>query len=362
MEKTSDFFDTWVKSQETFIENWTATAKKLQESFLTLAGTKGKDPDTAGQGVFDLYNSWMNAVVCALKENGDPYLNIVKDTLSKTFGSSNAYTKLYEIWLPLAGAIQDMVSSAESYRELIDPVKYKEIIDNIFGLTSAKAISEYYDQAVKLVQTFGTSASGFVGPWTDAAQKSMKTFPHVAEGRPESLLNVFHAMFNAFDSTFGRAFHVPAVGKDREKVELILKGLDDMSVYLAKNTEHQHMMYVTGLTAMEKVIETFAMKVREGKEINNFSEFFNLWIEVNEKAYYALFKTEGFSKLQGEVLDSSLNVRKHFFKLMELYLYDFPIALRSEMDDLYKTIYELKKRVKGLEKEIKKSAAQEAGA
>lgn len=362
MEKTSDFFDSWVKSQETFIENWTATAKKLQESFLGLGGPKGKDPDATGQGVFDLYNSWMTAVACALKDNSDSYLKIIKDTLSKTFSSSHAYTKLYEIWLPLAGAIQDMVSSAESYRKLIDPAKYKEIMDTIFGLTSARAISESYDQAVKLMQTLGTSASGFVGPWTDAAQKSMKTFPHVAEGRPEFFLNAFHTMFNAFDSTFGRAFHVPAVGKDREKVELFLKGLDDVSVYLAKNTEHQQMMYVTGLAAMEKVIETIAGKVRDGKEMKDFSEFFNLWIEVNEKAYYALFKTEAFSTLQGELLDSSLNVRKHFFKLMELYLYDFPIALRSEMDDLYKTMYELKKKVKGLEKELKKLSVQEAGA
>jgi polyhydroxyalkanoate synthesis regulator phasin len=36
---------------------------------------------------------------------------------------------------------------------------------------------------------------------------------------------------------------------------------------------------------------------------------------------------------------------------MELYLYDFPVALRSEMDDLYKTVYELKKKVKSLEKQ-----------
>ena len=362
MEKPSDFFDTWIKSQETFIGNWTAAAKKMQESFLGSDGPKGKDPDTAGQGAFDVYNSWMTAVARALTENGDSCLKMVKDTLSKTFTSSHAYTKLYEIWLPLAEAVRDRFSSAESYKELVDPVKLKEVMDTIFGLTSAQAISEYYDQAVKLMQTFGTSASGFVGPWTDAAQKTIKTFPHVAEGRPESFPNIFHTVFNAFDSTFGRAFHVPAVGKDREKVELLLRGLDDVSVYLAKNTEHQQMMYVTGLAAMEQVIETIARKVRDGKEIEDFSEFFDLWIEVNEKAYYALFKTEAFSTLQGELLACSLNVRKHFFKFMELYLYDLPIALRSEMDDLYKTMYELKKRVKGLEKEIKKLSAQEAGA
>ena len=74
--------------------------------------------------------------------------------------------------------------------------------------------------------------------------------------------------------------------------------------------------------------------------------------QVNEKNYQALFQTEEFSKMQGELLEADLKVRNQFSKLMELYLDDFPVALRSEMDDLYKTIYELKKKVKSLEKQV----------
>jgi hypothetical protein len=85
------------------------------------------------------------------------------------------------------------------------------------------------------------------------------------------------------------------------------------------------------------MIAAVADKVSQGEEFKDFSEFFNLWITVNEKAYSALFKTRDYAKMQGEVLEASLNVRKHFFKLAELHLYDLPIALRSEMDDLYKT-------------------------
>ncbi len=361
MEKVTDFFDAWLKSQERFIETWTETAKKAQEAFLHLAGT-GKGASDAGYGFFTLYNSWSRAVADALREAGGPSLDTLKDTLAKTFSSSNAYMKLYDLWLPFMKAFQEKVSDPGYYRELIDPAKYKEIIDGLFGLNTPETISRYYDQALKLAQTLGASARGFVEPWAGAVQEGMKMMPQMAEGRPESFMNIFHAIFNAFDSTFGRIFHVPAVGKDREKIELLLRGLDDMSVYLAKNTEHQHMMYVTGLTAMEKVIETISGKVREGGDLKDFDEFFNLWIDVNEKAFYSLFRTEEFAKLQGELLDSSLNVRRHFFKLMELYLYDFPVALRSEMDDLYKTVYDLKKRVKTLEKEIEKKSAREAAA
>jgi len=73
---------------------------------------------------------------------------------------------------------------------------------------------------------------------------------------------------------------------------------------------------------------------------------------VNEKAYSVLFQTEAYAKMQGELLEASLEVRQHLFKLTELYLYDLPIALRSEMDDLYKTVFELKRKVRGLEKQL----------
>lgn len=335
MEKVTDFFDTWFKSQEKFIESWMETSKKMQQSILTLG--------MPGEGI---------------KET----VGIAADTASKLFSSSNVYMKLTEIWLPLIQAIQEKSGNIDSCMDLFDPAKYKEVMDQIFGLSSPETMAEFSDQAAKLLQTFGTSAMGFMGPWTEVMQKNVKILPQFAEGHPESFMNIFHNIFNAFDSTFGKVFHVPAVGKDREKVELLLRSFDDLAVNLAKNTEYQHALYVTGMTAMKKVIESIAGKMKSGEEIKSFNEFFDLWIDTNEKTYLELFQTEEFSKLQGELLESTLNVRKHFFKLMELYLYDFPIALRSEMDDLYKTIYDLKKKVKSLEKQIKNLPVEEVTA
>lgn len=326
MEKAYDFFDTWVKSQEKIIENWMETSKKMQQSFYGHVVPDGGVKET---------------------------MTTMAETATKLFSSSNVFVKLSEICLPLIKAIQEKGGNIDFSEDLFDPARYKEVMDSIFGLSSPEAITELYNQAVKLLQTYGASAMGFTGPWTEAIQKNTKLMPQLVEGRPESLMHIFHNMFNAFDSTFGKVFHVPAVGKDREKITLLLRAFDDLALNIAKNIEYQNMLYITGMKAMEKVIETLAHKIKSGEEIKNFDEFLDLWIDVNERTYLELFHTEEFSKLQGELSESTLTVRKHFFKLMELYLYDFPIALRSEMDDLYKTIYDLKKKVKGLEKRLK---------
>ncbi|HYA26482.1 MAG TPA: poly(R)-hydroxyalkanoic acid synthase subunit PhaE [Thermodesulfovibrionales bacterium] len=349
MESTKDFFDTWVRSQERILENLIDTTKNFQQAFWGLGSNGG---GISGPDDFqNVYASWATAIRNALRDTGTVDMNLIEDTLSKALSGSNVYLKLHEIWLPLFKAIRERTASPDAYKDLTDPLKYKEVLDRVFGF-DPDAISQISAQATKFLETFGHSAREFMKPWAAATEKSRTTFPRFAEGHPESLMKIFHDMFEAFDNTIGRIFHVPAVGKDREKIELLLRGFDDLTVYLAKNIEYQNMIYATGLSAFENVIATMAEKIEAGGEITKFDEFFDLWVNVNEKTYYALFRTEDFSKMQGELLEASVNVRKHFFKLMELNLYDFPIAVRSEMDDLYKTVYEMKKKVKGLEKKL----------
>lgn len=349
MERMKDYFDTWLKSQEQVFGNLTEMTNKFQQALQGLGGNVGEMP---GFGGFqDLYTSWTTSVLHALQGTGSADINLLRETISKTLTGSNAYLKLYEVWLPLIKAIRERAASPDSYKDLTDPAKYKEMLDRVFGFDSTSA-GRIIEEVSKLIETLAGSSQGFMKPWLDASRKGYKDFPDMMEGHPESFMKIFHTLFSAFDSTAGRVFHVPAVGKDREKIELLLRSFDDLSVYLARKTEYEHMMYVTGIRAFEKVIATVADKISKGEEFKKFDEFFDLWMDVCEKAYYALFQTEDFSKKQGELFEASMNVRQRFFKLMELYLYDFPIALRSEMDDLYKTVYDLKKKVKSLEKQI----------
>ena len=356
MSGTQDYFNAWLKAQQDAIGSVGEMTRKFQQNLSGFGSTGGAMPGFGGAmpgfgGFQDVYAAWEKSVSDALRGSGAPDANFIRETLLKSLSSSNAYMKLYELWLPLFKAIQQKGVSPETLKDLIDPVKFKEMIDRIFGF-NPEAAAQLAEQVKTLLESCVHSSQGFVKPWMEASEKGFGTVPQMMAGHPESFMKVYHTMFGAFDSTIGRAFHVPAVGKDREKIELLLSSLDVLSVYLAKNTEFEHTMYVTGLTAFEGLIAAVADKVQDGAEFKDFSEFFNLYITVNEKAYSNLFRTEGYAKLQGELLAAALDVRTHSFKLMELYLYDLPIALRSEMDDLYKTVHELKKKVKGLEKKL----------
>jgi len=353
MDNATNYFEAWYKAQEAMYAGFLESAKKAQQAFLgqsNPAFTGGAD------GLQNLYASWSKTVMDSVAGKDPGTVQTIRDNLSKILGGSNAYMKLFDLWVPLMKAAQERAVNPDAYKEFIAPPQYKELIDKVFGF-EPEATKLALDQAVRVLELYSGSARRFSEPWAEAMKTGLGTVPRFAEGHPESFITLFHSLFNAFDNTVGRAFHVPPVGKDREKIEMVLRGFDDLSVYAAKNIEYQHMMYSTGLIAIEKVVEKLAEKLRAGEEIKQFDEFFDIWIDVSEQAYYALFKTEEFSRLQGELLDASLNARTHFFKIMEMQLYDLPVVLRSEMDDLYKTVYDLKKRVKQLEKQIQEAEA-----
>jgi len=348
MEITQNYFETWLKTQEKLFDGFIENTKRTQQLFLSqqYPGLSGN-----ANGFNNLYSAWSSAVLKSMSEAGGNSGDI-KDNLTRMLGGSNAYMKLCEVWLPLLKAAQERSLNPDAYKDYIDPSKYKEIIDKVFGFDT-DATKLMLNQAVQFLELVSGSGQQFANPWIEATKSSVSAYPEFMQGHPEALIKIYHSMFNAFDNTVGKVFHVPPVGKDREKFELILRCFDDISVYAAKNTEYQHAIYITGLGAMDKVVERLAEKITAGEEVKQFDEFFDVWIDTSEQSYFKLFQTEEFAKLQGELLDAALTVKSHFFKVMEMYFSDLPLALRSEMDDLYKTVYDLKKTVKKLEKQLK---------
>jgi class III poly(R)-hydroxyalkanoic acid synthase PhaE subunit len=347
--KGSTAYDAFLKSQRDFLKDWYETSENYQKIFGEMDWSKRVTKDT--RDLFNVYDLWIKtfgSYFDVMLKNSP--MNVRAETTSKLFSGADAYMKLYGFWEPLIKAVQEKPFEPASYKYLLDPAKYKEMINKIFGFGSPETLAEFYGQASKIIETWGSGGELFVKPWSEAIKSNIDAVLDLASGEPEAGLNIFHNVYSAFESTFGKAFKLPAIGKDREEIEAFLKTLDRHSVFLAKNTEFQHLIYNTGQEAMEKVVETLAQNIREKGEIASFDEFFKLWTAVNEKTYLELFQTEKFSKLQGVVLDSALDVRRHFHQLMELSLSDFPIALRSEMDDVYKKVYGLNRKVRELMK------------
>jgi len=114
----------------------------------------------------------------------------------------------------------------------------------------------------------------------------------------------------------------------------------------------QYLVYTTGAKVNEQLMEDLANKAKDGKADTDFTAFYNNWISVNGKAFEDLFHTDEFSKLQGELVTLDAEIRTNTDKLMESALAPYPVALKSQLDEMYKTNYELKKQVYEMGKQL----------
>jgi polyhydroxyalkanoate synthesis regulator phasin len=93
-------------------------------------------------------------------------------------------------------------------------------------------------------------------------------------------------------------------------------------------------------------------KMKETTMTTSFQPFFNEWVNINEKHYTTLFSTEEFSKLKADLTTLSFEIKKNLEKQFENRIESLPLVVKSEMDELYKTIHDLKKTVKTLENKL----------
>jgi len=96
--------------------------------------------------------------------------------------------------------------------------------------------------------------------------------------------------------------------------------------------------------------ENIAAKMENGEEVKSMMAVYQEWMNISDKTFVSLFESDHYSVLMAEVSALQLKLKKDVEGQMEKMLENVPVATRSEMDELYKTIYELKKEVRQLEK------------
>ncbi len=338
VEIPNDYIDSWMKTQQQAFATLRDQALQMQSYFQNNSAATDNP-----------FTNWTKASFQAFPMGADA--DLTKDIFSKTLYGNDAMQKLYELWQPMLNAMRDKSINPNNYSDLTDPAKIKQVIDKLFNfdLDAMTQLQKQTAQYTNLYQQFGK-------PWTDAAKNQSSNFMQgnftQADMQPEALMVQMKAMYGMFENATGKLFSAPAVGKDREKMELLSKCAKAMSSFAANNIEYQQMMQSTGQEAMQEVVKELAKKVEAGEKFEKFDEFFALWIDTNEKIFYKLFQTKAFSQKRNALTDAGFNARKLYNEIIERELVELPIARRSEMDEVYKIVYDLRKQIKGLESQI----------
>jgi len=192
--------------------------------------------------------------------------------------------------------------------------------------------------------------------------------PSMDEVNPEETrIEITHELFDlwlkAYGATYGRLMEMPAMGPMRERFTKLMKESPTSVNYFVTMMESMMDFQSVLLQAMIKTQEKMTSKIEsdmesdlEGKPTKEtFRDFYKVWFETYSETFKEFLKSEEFASDLSTLLSRSIDFQKNNRAILEeTFLKPNDLPTKSEIDELTKEIYTLKRKMNELTSNLNK--------
>lgn len=158
------------------------------------------------------------------------------------------------------------------------------------------------------------------------------------------------AWTDIYEKEFQKFFHIPQLGLTREYQEKMNLMMDSFHLFQASHAEFTHLLLLPFQRAMAMMQEEVTVMAENGELPKDSKAYYRMWIKALEGHFMTLFQTPEYV----EALSKTVGALTRFSSAKDAVLEDFiqtlPIARQSELDDLAKEVYELKRQIRQMRK------------
>ena len=278
-----------------------------------------------------------------LQTLGEMWLNLAKAVPSNSENAlktqtvlQNRFTEQLQTNLNLMKSFSLMMSQPESASAAANSV-------NALPEILLKMAKSGFDAAVQ-IQNHAIEKAGRIGKRTEAYN-----FDHLDQ-------EMFKALTDVYEKELRQYLKIPPLGLTRFYQERFNAMLDKHNLFETTLAEFLSILYLP----MEKSFKIFQEKLHqmaeEGNLPNDTKESYTMWLKILEGHYMSLFKSKDYT----DALHRTLGNLEDFIIARDQAINDLlqflPVATHKDLDDLYREFYELKKRVRELEKRLEISS------
>lgn len=165
----------------------------------------------------------------------------------------------------------------------------------------------------------------------------------------------FKALKDIYEQELQRFFHTPQMGLTRFYRERQNRFLDRMNLMNLVAMESLSLLMLPFERSFKVLQQQMDDLAREGKLTGETREYYAMFIRVLEGHFMTFLKSPEYNRTLGALFDT---LSEHIIARNEVLqdcLQALPVTTCREMDELYKELYLLKKRVKLLEMQLEKN-------
>jgi polyhydroxyalkanoate synthesis regulator phasin len=359
--KPEEFFKNWYSQQLNVIKQLTDFNQSIYNSTINYGKTANdinNSFSTMNNAWTNIYNNWIGTINTTYDTLSSSIKNpFNKDIFKHYFEGSQLNSKIQEVFQPILKAIQNNDYSIETWKTINNPDNYKKITEQVFGsFFNQGNLNDVFENSTKQLQNFFVNQNNLGKEYFEQIKNINAQFPELFSGNSEQLKDLYSKVNNVFGKTFEPLLKLTKIGKEKESIEATIELLDKVSGLSIKQSELQSHLYKTMQSSIEDLVKETQDKYKD-LQAGTFTppsanDLYNEWVKRSEKMYSDLFNTDEFSKVKADVLSLNLDVKKHFEKQFENMFEQYPIIFKSELEEVYKTIHDLKTTVKELQNKL----------
>jgi len=352
----NDIMSQWMKLQQTFWREWTTFTEKYMESMMGMA-KMGASAGEETAAPWKLYQNWFESFQKVLAEKDKDGLGAT--VFNRIFSASRVYLDLLDFWSKSLSSFKDFSIGEPLTVEKIRDIRqqwlghYQSMMESLWGGMPSAELQE----TAKALASTSVAASDLAWSFIEPTFKNMAQLPgvleKVAKGDRGAVADLGGIFVKNYEETIGKALLAPSFGYFKEFNERLNNMIYAYVQFNTSKAAFYSLFYATGMKAAERVYDKFTEFIGKEMTPDTFREFYRIWWTVNEEVYQELFRSEEFSKLTLDVNRRGLLFRKWIDDVFEQILKFTSLPSKKDMDEIYRSLYDLKKEVRNQKRAMK---------
>ncbi|MCB2263902.1 MAG: class III poly(R)-hydroxyalkanoic acid synthase subunit PhaE [Candidatus Thiosymbion ectosymbiont of Robbea hypermnestra] len=341
----------WTEQAEQMLKTWTEAQKNVWNSWQDLAGRAvgaQPKPQPFSMNPMDWFQQSMSSWT-------DP-MGVARDAGHQVFGSQFSMMRSLEL---LTRAWQMVAPKLDTGQDWRSPLA--GFTTNWFQqLTGASdGLLDLSKDTQSLWQSYLSEWGPLLKPWMSSMVTATGS-GHLGEMMLGGSAGLSRLLSMGQDGApyapFADLAEIPSVGVTREHQAKLLRAFDAFVDLRNAMLEFNKMTGEALNKAVEAVMATLVEKSRKGEKVQSVRELNRLWLESADKVFSEMYVSGGYLKVQRELSSTGMTFKIMQQDVLEMVLKPLNLPTRSELDDAYKTLYELRKEVKALKKTVREQA------
>lgn len=250
------------------------------------------------------------------------------------------YGKVFDLWKGIGDPASFMQNYQHQYGDLM-----QEFMKNFMPAGSLG----FFEKPQELLDTCVNYYKDVLSPWMEIDTSIME---RLAMGDRRAYTDFFHEFNQKYEESFAKMFNMMTMGANREHNEEQMQAISAYIKMLFAAGEMAGLIIDSFKDSMQRLVDRYQATLQEGKVITTFREFYDFWYGVTEEVLVELLNTDEFAKVFGNFSDKYSKYMIASNKIYERMLAGLPIPTQTDMKSLYRTVYDLRKDVRDLRRDL----------